>query len=62
MIKLKSLQKILNTDEKELKKLDVEKLRILLGVFRYTVRFLEREINKRCGEQPLGNVSDYAKK
>ena len=62
MIKLKSLQKLLNTDEKELKKLDVEKLRTLLGVFRYTVRFLEREINQRCGEQPLGNVNEYAKK
>lgn len=47
MIKLKLLQKLLNTNEKELKKLDVEKLRTLLGVFRYMVRFLEREINKR---------------
>ena len=62
MIKLKLLQKLLNTDEKELKKLDVEKLRTLLGVFRYMVRFLEREINKKCCEQPLGNVSAYAKK
>ena len=56
MIKIALLKKILNADESELKKLDIERLRTLLGTFRYFVRLLEREINKRCSNQPLGGV------
>ena len=54
MIKTALLKQLLNADESELKKLDVEQLRVMLGTFRYFVRLLEREINKRCANQPLG--------
>ena len=47
MIKLELLRKLLNADEAELKKINMEQLRTLLGTFRYLVRLLEREINKR---------------
>jgi len=56
MIKIGLLQKLLNAEEVELKKIDTDRLRTLLGTFRYFVRLLEREINKRCSDQPLGGV------
>ena len=55
MIKVQLLQKLLNAEEFELKKIDTERLRTMLGAFRYFVRLLEREINKRCSDQPLGS-------
>ena len=56
MINIQLLQKLLNAKESELKKIDTERLRTILGVFRYFVRILEREINRRCFDQPLGGV------
>jgi hypothetical protein len=56
MIKIELLQKLLNAEEAELKKIDTDRLRTLLGTFRYFVRLLEREINRRYSEQPLGGV------
>jgi len=55
VIKVQLLQKLLNAEEFELKKIDTERLRTMLGAFRYFVRLLEREINKRCSDQPLGS-------
>ena len=47
MIQLKLLKNLLNTSDQELQKLALDQLRTLLGVFRYFVRILEREINMR---------------
>ena len=47
MIKTQELKKLLNVKEKDLKVLSVDQLRLLLGVFRYMTRILEREINNR---------------
>jgi len=47
MIKVETIHDFLKTDHDTLKHLDVEQLRILLGVFRFTVRCIEREINDR---------------
>lgn len=55
MIKVELLQRLLNVKDEELQKFDPEQLRIMLGVFRYLVRGLEREINRRCFDQPLGS-------
>lgn len=54
MIKIQLLQKLLNVDASELKNIDTERLRTLLGIFRYFVRLLEREINNRCSIRFLG--------
>ena len=51
MIKVQELRDLLNLSDKELKKLDVEQMRLLLGVFRYMTRVLEREINAREPEK-----------
>jgi hypothetical protein len=48
MIEVKSLKTILNIKDEELRELDIEQLRALLGTFRYRVRSIEREINRRC--------------
>lgn len=56
MIKVQFLQKLLNAKESELKDIDTERLRTMLGSFRYFIRLLEREINKRCLNQPLGGI------
>jgi hypothetical protein len=58
MIELKSLQKLLAIKDEELKKLDIEQLRATLGVFRYCVRGLEREINRRCEDNPFGIIKN----
>jgi len=47
MINTEELNKFLNIKIKDLEKLDMEKLRLMLGVFRYMTRVLEREINAR---------------
>ena len=57
MIELKTLKKLLNTRDEELQKLDIEQLRVLLGTFRYRVRSIEREINRRCSDKPFGNLT-----
>jgi hypothetical protein len=50
VIKTEFLKRLLNIDSKELAKIDVEQLRIMLGVFRYLVREVEREINRRSSD------------
>ena len=54
MIELKSLKSILDIKDEELQKLDIEQLRALLGTFRYRVRSIEREINRRCQDNLFG--------
>ncbi|MCB9771548.1 MAG: hypothetical protein H6754_03275 [Candidatus Omnitrophica bacterium] len=58
MIKVTALQELLKSDETELKKLDIEQLRVALGTFRYFARVLEREINRRCVSRPFGNIEE----
>jgi len=53
MINTELLIKLLNADKDELKKFNLDQLRVLLGVFRYFVRMLEREVNNRCTKQSL---------
>ena len=48
VIKVSTLKKLLNIKEAEIKKFDVDQLRIMLGVFRYLTRLFEREINQRA--------------
>jgi hypothetical protein len=47
MIKLPLLAKLLNITDDDIKKLTMDQLRVLLGVFRYLARVIEREINTR---------------
>ena len=47
MIQVDMLKNLLNVKEKDLKKLDIEQLRLLSGVFRYMTRIVDREINDR---------------
>lgn len=58
MIEIKSLKKLLAIKDEDLKKLDIEQLRAMLGVFRYCVRGFEREINRRCDDNPFGIIKD----
>lgn len=58
MIKLESLQQLLNIEEQTLKDLDTEKLRTLIGALRYSVRQCERELNSRFADNPLGTTAD----
>lgn len=46
-MKLETLRSLLSVDRAAIKKYDVEQLRLILGVARYFVRFIEREINRR---------------
>lgn len=57
MINLTTLKSLLNISDDEIQRLDIEQLRLLLGTLRYRVRSVEREINRRCGEKPFGNVT-----
>ncbi len=57
MIKVELLQKLLNIQDEEFQKFDIEQLRLMLGVFRYLVRSAEREINRRGLTQQLDNFS-----
>lgn len=61
MIELKTLKKILNFKDEELKKLDIEQLRAMLGIFRYGVRGIEREINRRCQDNLFGVTTNSKK-
>lgn len=47
MVKIEELRRLLNVREEEIKKLDIEQLRLMLGIFRYLTRIVEREINQR---------------
>lgn len=57
MIDIKTLKTLLNIKDDELKRLDIEQLRVLLGTLRYRVRSIEREINARCSDKPFGNIT-----
>ena len=46
-MKLSSLKNLLSMDAKAMKQLNVEQLRLILGVTRYFVRSVEKEINRR---------------
>jgi len=46
-MELKTLKNLLSVNSKAIKKYDVEQLRLILGVARYFVRSVEREINRR---------------
>lgn len=48
-IKVDELQHLLDLKEDDLKNLDTEQLRLLLGVLRYTTRIVQRELNQRDG-------------
>ncbi len=50
MISTELLQKFLKIKKEDLAKYDPEQLRLMLGVFRYVVRSLEREVNERDTE------------
>jgi len=45
-MKLETLQNLLSIEEDDVKKYDIEQLRLILGVARYYVRSIEREINR----------------
>ena len=46
-MKLAVLKNLLNIDKASVEAYDVEQLRLILGVTRYFVRSIEREINRR---------------
>lgn len=46
-MKLATLKNLLSIDAQSVKQYDVEQLRLILGVARYFVRSIEREINRR---------------
>ena len=46
-MELKTLRNLLSVNEKAIKKYDIEQLRLILGVARYFIRSIEREINRR---------------
>jgi len=46
-MELKTLKNLLSVDRQQIKKYDVEQLRLILGVARYFIRSIEREINRR---------------
>ena len=47
MIKISTLKKLLNINEAEIRKLEIDQLRLLLGIFRYLTRVFQREVNER---------------
>jgi hypothetical protein len=46
-MELKTLKNLLSVNSQAIKKYDIEQLRLILGVARYFVRSIEREINHR---------------
>lgn len=49
-MELKTLKNLLSVDSQAIKKYDIEQLRLILGVARYFIRSIEREINRRESE------------
>ena len=47
MVKLDTVKEILDIEEKELEKLETEKLRDLFGVLHFASRLIEHEIDRR---------------
>ena len=58
MIKVELVHKLINADDAEIKKIDTDQLRTVLGSFRYLVRRLERELNSRTSEEFIAGVSN----
>lgn len=58
MIKTNSLLELLNITSADTQKLNNDQLRVMLGSFRFVVRTLERELNNRFKDQPLGTNND----
>ena len=46
-IKVEALKNFLDLEEKDVKKLSTDQLRLVLGVLRYTTRTVQRELNNR---------------
>lgn len=46
-MELKTLRNLLSVNSEAIKRYDVEQLRLILGVARYFIRSIEREINRR---------------
>ena len=46
-IKVDVLKNFLDLKEQDVKKLDTDQLRLVLGVLRYTTRIVQRELNTR---------------
>ena len=46
-IKVKALKDFLDLKDEDVAKLDIEQLRLVLGVLRYTTRTVQRELNRR---------------
>lgn len=46
-IKVAELKNLLDLKEEDVKKLDTEQLRLVLGVLRFTTRIVQRELNLR---------------
>ncbi len=55
MIEVKLLQKLLNTKDAELRKIEMDRRRTRLRSLRYFVGVRERAINGRCSKQPFGS-------
>ena len=55
MIQLKALREMLDIKEDELKELDDEQLKLLLGCLHYTARIVTREVNDR---ESLADLAD----
>ena len=55
-MKIKSLIDLLAIDKETLKKYNIDQLRLILGVTRYFVRSIEREINRRETALPEKNL------
>ena len=59
MVSTNTLLKFLELNDRDLKKWDIEQLRLLLGVLRYSTRVVQREINDR---EPLLGIKKNSKK
>lgn len=59
MIKVEELKHFLELEESDVKKLETEQLRLLLGVLRYSTRIVQRELNER---EELGSASPKIRK
>ena len=46
-IKVDELKNFLELKDEDVAKLDTDKLRLILGVLRYTTRIVQRELNQR---------------
>ena len=47
MINVSTLKSLLEFKDEDLKKLDIEQLRLIVGVLRYATRVVQRQVNER---------------